>query len=87
MYNKALKESSIINSFKHTGLVSFNPNWVFEKIKEKQASRPKTPPKSIDSNPFATSHTIRQIVDNKFLLKAMIEESSDVSQRYQALLS
>ena len=87
MHNEAFKKSSIINSFKHTGLVPFNPNRVFEKIKEKQASRPKTPPRSIDNNPFATSHTTRQIVDNEFLLKAMIKESSDVSQRYQALVA
>ena len=87
MHNEAFKKSSIINSFKHTGLVPFNSNRVFEKIKEKQASQSKTPPRSIDNNPFATSHTTRQIVDNEFLLKAMIKESSDVSQRYQALVA
>ena len=87
MHNEAFKKLSIINFFKHISLVSFNSKWVFEKIKEKQASQSKTPSKSIDNNSFATSHTTRQIVDNEFLLKAMIKESSDVSQRYQALVA
>ena len=73
--DQAFKKTTIINAFKHTGLVPFNPAVVIDKVKEKRAARPKTPPQPITTVFAQTPRTTEEVISHGELLQISIDQA------------
>ena len=78
MHNQTFKKETIIGSFRHTGLVPFNPAIVIDKVKEIQqarAARPRTPPQPVVPNLVKTPRTTKDVVDHGEILQLTISQA------------
>jgi DDE superfamily endonuclease len=74
-HKQAFKESTILSSFRETGIVPWNPDKVLLKI-----PRPQTPPRALNScsNPFQTPDQPKQLVVYGRFIQALLEQNSEL---------
>ena len=77
MHNKTFTKSTIISSFRHTGLVPFNLAIVVDKVKEQQLSQTmwaKTPPQPILKLYANTPRTTKDVIQHGEVLQLAIDQ-------------
>ena len=87
MREKTFTEATIRSAWKKTGLISFNPKMVLDKIRE--AENPHTlRPTTLPSTPIPdtildrTPHNSKEIIDQGKILQRRISASKKVNSKY-----
>ena len=82
---QAFKKSTILSSFKKTGIWPFNPQPVLKILEERQAKKTPSPPTSsggIRSSPFSTPLTLRQMNKVADKLEDVLHEDQDLDAEF-----
>ncbi|OAQ57289.2 DDE superfamily endonuclease [Pochonia chlamydosporia 170] len=82
---QAFKESTILTSFKKTGIWPFNPQSVLKILEERQAKKTPSPPSStggLHSSPFSTPLTLRQMNKVADKLEDFLEEDQHLDPEF-----
>lgn len=82
---QACKESTILTSFKKTGIWPFNPQPVLKILEERQAKKTPSPPSSsggLHSSPFSTPLTLRKMNKVADKLEDFLEEDQHLDPEF-----
>ena len=82
---QAFKESTILTSFKKTGIWPFNPQPVLKILEERQAKKTPSPPSSsggLHSSPFSTPLTLRKMNKVADKLEDFLEEDQHLDPEF-----
>ena len=75
MRNQTFTSSTILSSFRNTGLVPYNPNVVIRKLEEIQTRRPATPPPPLSAPLLArTPRTTKEVVEYGLHLRMSLKK-------------